>query len=214
MNFFSVDLSLRSTGLAYVVDEKLVGFHLVSNKSLKDEALIFNNVDLICRWVDSHKTGPSVVRIEGLSFGSKSASIDLIAGQHWLLRVELLKRFKDITIDVIPVTSWRSPLFDKDERKRIQDAKKALATSKKNTKGLKGIDRQVAMVENKELEIAACIKEATWMKLDDEIQDKVLEYLHINDLPREAKYDITDAIMLGFFSGEKKEKKPKVKKKK
>jgi hypothetical protein len=216
MNEFSVDLSMRSSGCSYFYNGELLDFTLVSNSELKDEQLLISNVSNLINWIEKVQgctAQPDRIRIEGLSFGSQSGSKDVIAGQFWMLRCELVKKWPCTKIEIVPVTSWRSPLFNKAERKELTDAKKLYTASKKSLKGLKGLDRKAVMCRNKELELACSIKEATWNKLDPKTQKDVLDYITKNNFEFDARYDICDSIWLGKFTGSsvkiKKEKKKK-----
>lgn len=217
MNEFAVDLSMRSTGVSYFKNGELLDFALVSEDELKDEQLLISNVSRIINWIEKAQActaQPDKIRIEGLSFGSKSGSKDTIAGQFWYLRCEIAKKWPCTTIEIIPVTSWRSPLFNKAERDALKDAKKTLDAKKLPLKGLKGQDRVVAQKTNHQMELMASIKEATWEKLSDVEQANITRYLVANKFPWEARYDITDSIFLGRYVGDGKAKKTTKKAKK
>ena len=199
-NFLSIDLSMRSSGISFFKDGILEDFSIVSNVE-NNEELIINNIDAIITFINKQTCLCTSVVIEGLSFGSKSGSIDIISGQHWYLRCELIKAFPNIEITVIPVTSWRSPLFTKADRVLIKIAKDTLKKEKLPCTSLKGEPRKEIMAYNKQLELNANIKEWTWKKLEPELQKRIIDYISNNPYNNnvDGKYDITDSIFLGRF---------------
>ena len=65
------------------------------------------------------KNNITKVKLEGLSFGSKSSSKDLVSASLWLIRILCFKR--NIEFDIVAVTSWRNPLLSKEFNKEIKD---------------------------------------------------------------------------------------------
>lgn len=195
----AIDLSLRSTGISVFKSDTLIDFTICSNHTLKDEELITYNCNYICDYIQKQCLKPSLIRIEGLSFGSISGSKDMIAGQFWVLRCELKKMFPGTVIEIISVKSWRCPLFTKEENKELSEAKKIFKAEKKEIKGLKGVERNEARAINVQLELNASIKERTWEKLDIETQNKIVEFLKLNNYDFNSRYDICDSIFLGKY---------------
>ena len=192
-----IDLSLRSTGIVHLVDQKITNYTIIDlDSSIKDEELFVRNANLVADFVEANL--PKLIVIEGFSFGASSGEMDKIHANYWVMRIELWKRgiTARIPIEVIPVTSWRSPLFDKAERKVLTEAGKLYKANKIPTKGLKGDERKEAMAANKILEMAASIKEATLRKLPEEVRDLFATYLVMSDRHRDQMYDLCDAYFL------------------
>lgn len=229
MKKFAIDLSLRSTGISHVEEKRITDFFLVKNSDLNNEELVIDNCEKIINWMKEKNASPDVIRVEGLSFNSTSGSKDIIAGQFWCLRCKLIQEFKDAKLEIIPVLTWRSPLFTKEDRLSIKEAGYLIGKGKKKTSGLKGDKLKKAkefneelesnMVKlgkksltglkgplrkeiqnsNKILELNASIKERTWLKLDNEIQKQILDFINTNKYNKDSKYDITDSIFIGLY---------------
>ncbi|NCP97723.1 hypothetical protein GW796_05715 [archaeon] len=199
MKIIAIDLSLRSTGISYVVKNTLIDFSVIKNKTAKDEDLILDNCNKIINWIKEKNENPDFIRIEGLSFNSISGAKDIITGQFWYLRCKIVQEFPNSKLEIIPVLTWRNPLFNKYERKELAEAKKRLKLLKKSSQGEKGNNRKEILLFNKNLELDASIKEKTWLKLNKEIQNKIIDYITYNKYNIETKYDITDSIFIGLF---------------
>lgn len=110
----SIDLSMRSAG-AVILDSNgvLIDQLLVptTKEEVDNEELLIYMEDCLVSFAARHKGLTSMV-IEGLSFGSKSANADLIAGNWWNIRRAMRVAFPHINIGRIPVTTWRSRVID------------------------------------------------------------------------------------------------------
>jgi len=199
MELFSIDLSLRSSGTAYFKNGVLEDFCLICRDEDAEELVIANTKDILEFISNKQLTGTPLVVIEGLSFNSNSGAKDVIAGQFWYLRCELVKLYPNVKIVIVPVKSWRSPLFNKEENKILREAAKDYKANKLPVKGLKGEARKEAIANNQAYEIKASIKEATWKKLDPEKQKRILDYIEKNSYNQTSKYDITDSLLMGEF---------------
>ena len=197
MKVVGIDLSMRSTGIVELTDGKLTRFDIFDPPpTIKDEALFIKNANSVADFIEN--STPDLIVMEGFSFGALSGEKDKIAGNFWAVRVELFKRslIPTIPVKVIPVTTWRSPLFNKAERDALRDATKQLKADKVPTKGLKGEERKAAMLANKTLEQAASIKEATLRKLPEDVRGLFQQYLLMTDRSKEQVYDLTDAYFI------------------
>jgi len=177
----SIDLSLRSTGVIALDDNKnIIDFKLIksSNKPhkilpcLNDEDLIIYNSTEIVKFVSQviGKHGLDAILIEGLSFGSLSGSKDSIAGNIWVLRVELKKKFPLIPVHIIPVQSWRSKILNKQDR--------ADAKAKYGKKWQ---------------------KEGVVEKLPEEVKEKFVAYITKNKFDKTGLFDLADAAKMGEY---------------
>lgn len=169
----SMDMSMRSTGLvALKPDDSLVEFDII--KSTKDdfpdtEQLIAYIVDKTMAFIEQFKTTKFV--IEGLAFGAKSSSKDILAGIYWAVRTETWTKCPDILIGSIPVQSWRSKVLNKEDRKY----------AKENYSPQKD-----------------ALKIATVKKLPPHIRNDFLDYIRFMTYNKESIYDLADAYFLGI----------------
>ena len=184
----SVDLSLRSTGIIALDDNKnLIDFKLVKSKPnegktkkerenglpiLNDEDLIIFNSSEIIWFINTvcAKNVLDAILIEGLSFNSKSGSKDILAGNAWLLRVELKRTFSKVPIHIIPVQSWRSKILNKQDR--------ADAKAKYGKKWQ---------------------KEGVVEKLPEEVKGKFVSYITKNKFDKTGLFDLADAFAMGVY---------------
>jgi hypothetical protein len=168
-----MDMSMRSTGLvALKPDDSLVEFDII--KSTKDdfpdtEQLIAYIVLSTMLFIKHFKTTKFV--IEGLAFGAKSSSKDILAGIYWAVRTEIWTKCPDILIGSIPVQSWRSKVLNKEERKYAK--------------------------ENYSPKSEA-LKIATVKKLPPHIHKDFLDYVHFMTYNEKSMYDLADAYFLGI----------------
>jgi hypothetical protein len=190
MKIIGIDLSLRSTGLVCVdnsnFDYKLI---VTDPKKLNDEELIAYNWTLIELFITKHN--PTHIAIEGLSFNSLSSSKDLLAGNFWYIRTRLFASYPEIKVDIIPVLTWRSPLFNKEERKSLKECDKKVKDLKKLMKTMTKDQKAECAIENKEIIQGANIKYLTWMKLPDIIKSE----FHKVGFTK-GGFDLTDAYFL------------------
>lgn len=181
-----IDASLRSTAIVNINENKnLIDFKLIKSKPneiktnknkpypvFNDEDLIIYNskevVSFVKKCIDKNIINGIV--IEGLSFAGLSGSKDIIQGSFWNILVELKKVFPDIPRGRIPVSSWRSPLTTKEERKLY-----------KEKYGKKGI------------------KELIVGKLPKEIKTKFEKYIKENKYEKDGIYDLADAYFICCF---------------
>jgi hypothetical protein len=198
--YIGIDLSLRSTGLCFKCDLlNTVDFKLIQiPDTIKDEELLTKLSDEIFNYILS-KTFTvgilSYVNIEGLSLRSVSGSADIICGNFWNVRRRI---WKSITknVNIIPVKSWREPLFNKEERKSLKEAVQYYNANKKSIKGLKGEERKATIAFNQELELLASIKEKTFQKLPEDVRQQIL-----NITTGDGKYDLCDAYFIASYKG-------------
>ena len=175
---------MRSAGLCYNNN-----FELIQIPNLNDEDLLIEIANKII--YNIWKWSPSEINLEGLSFNSISSSKDIIAGNFWYLRCSIKKEFPNIPVNIIPVKTWREPLFNKEERKQLKENTKYYKENKINAKGLKGDERKEALMYNKGLELNASIKYHTFQKLPQDIQDI------INNITKEeGRWDLADAYFI------------------
>jgi hypothetical protein len=141
MKTVGIDLSMRSAGLCGRSGV------LADFKQLKtdDEQLLVEVAAEIRAFLKKHC--PDTVNLEGLSFGSISGSKDIIAGLFWYVRCMIYTDFPEIKVNIVPVLSWRSPLFDKAERKQIKEYTAELKKVKSKMKGIKGKAREEMALE-------------------------------------------------------------------
>lgn len=189
MGKIGIDLSLRSTGLCWNDGHGNVEFKLINNKQ-DDEELLYKNTEAILDFLKGKTV--TEINIEGLSFGSLSGSKDILAGNFWHLRVKLWEKYSHIPINIIPVLTWRSPLFNKEERKAMKEAEKQSKAMKKTLKGLKGNERKKKIEElGGSPDLACDIKYQTFLKLPKDIQEKIIKITDKN-----GKYDLTDSYFI------------------
>lgn len=198
-----LDISLRSTGVVVLEDDKIKTFQIFDPEpSIKEEELLIKNAKDISEFihmVSENSTGK--IGIEGFSFGAISGSKDMLFANTWMVRCALkqlgiLDRFK---LSIIPVTSWRSPLFNKEERKSLKDAKDILKKNKVSLRGLKGQDRLNAMETNRHLESNASIKVQTMKKLPLTIQSLFLNYIIETGRKEDQVFDLCDAYNIAKY---------------
>jgi len=120
-----IDLSMRSTGLVALNDErKIISKMLImpSAKEYNDEHLLFHvseNISrFLCKLVEKDEVR---VVIEGLSLGSASGSKDILYGNYWMARCAVKSVEETIDIFSVPVTRWRKYIVNKDDRDRIKE---------------------------------------------------------------------------------------------
>ena len=191
MKVIGIDLSLRSTGLVYLNDNEF-DYRLIvtDSKKLNDEELLIHNTNEILKFINKYE--PEYIALEGLSFGSVSSSKDIIAGNFWHLRTELFKNWSGKSkIEIIPVLTWRSPLFDKDERKLLKENTKELAVRKKALVGKSKEEKKIFTEENAELTLKSNIKYLTWCKLPEPIKNTFKEVGFTK-----GGFDLTDAYFI------------------
>lgn len=170
-----IDLSLRSTGIAINGQE----FHLIkTNENLNDVELLEYISDSVIEYL-KHKN-LSRINLEGLSFGSISGSKDIIAGNFWHLKCRLTQEFGNI-VRIVPVLSWRSPLFSKEERKVMKHYACLAKDAEKRSK------------ERAQYKQLSDIKYNTWLKLPEQVKTLINNITTDN-----SRFDLTDAYWLSL----------------
>jgi hypothetical protein len=184
-----IDLSMRSTGLFYkngdVTKYKLV----VPPKDYCDEELLVYVCTQISLFIQ--ETNPEKINLEGLSFGSVSSSKDLIAGNFWSVRKMLYTDYPRIEVEIIPVLSWRSPLFNKEERANLKLTVSLVKKLKEVMADLPKDEKKAMALENESLIRSADIKHLTWCKLPEVLR---AEFEAIGF--KKGCYDLTDAYFI------------------
>lgn len=191
MKYVSIDLSMRSTALVAMDDDGSINYKLVisDSKKINDEQLLMYNAIEIVDFINKHK--PKYVGLEGLSFGSISGSKDIIAGNFWYVRTQIYQHC-DVELEIIPVLTWRSPLFDKEERKTLKENDKLVKQLKKDMKEIKSkTEKSRILKENEELILKASIKYLTWEKLPVNIRNMFQEVGFTKGC-----FDLTDAYFI------------------
>ena len=193
----SVDPSLRSSGVcAFSSDGQLVDFTVIRSDGLTAEDTLIHNGNRFIEFCDSLPYAPTKMVFEGLSFGAKSGEKDILWGNFWYLRC-LAKIRYGVPTDIYQVSAWRSPLFTKADRLALKESAKKLAEQKVPLKGLKGEIRKETIENNRVLELAASIKEATYVKLPESISMLFEDRIRNVGLPEPSKYDLADAFFIG-----------------
>jgi hypothetical protein len=188
MKFVGIDLSLNSTGIVVLCSEDIekMNYCLIQS-SLKGEERLDKNASDIINFLTEMK--PDAIGIEDLSYNSISSSKDEIAANFWRVRCEIKRFFPTLPVSIIPVLSWRSPLFNKAERDQLKfdtAAYKALKKEVMATKD-KGIKAEL-LLGNEDLINKANIKYLTLKKLPQDVQE-VVECLGYT----KGAFDISDA---------------------
>ena len=174
MILISMDMSMRSSGLIAFADEEMVDFHVI--QTTKDdfpdhEDLIIHIIDDVLNFIEEYSADAFV--IEGMAFAGVSGFKDVIAGIYWGVRTAIWQKFPEVLVGSVPVTSWRAPVLNKEERKYAKEN-----FSPKNE----------------------AIKKATVNKLPTEIYDRFHDYLGKNKRSIKKMYDLADAYFFGVYS--------------
>ena len=195
MNILGIDLSMRSTGCCLIIND-VANFILIqpSDKEYTEEKLLIHISKEILTWIDSFSIIPDYINIEGLSLNSQSNSKDILYGNFWHLRCNLYQKYPNVNINVIPVQSWRSPLFNKEERKEIKEADKKVKELKKEIKNLKKLEKSKILLDNEDIIYKANIKYQTFLKLPSDVSKTITD---INK--HDGKYDLTDSYFITKF---------------
>jgi hypothetical protein len=189
MKVLGIDLSLRSTGLV-CIDGDEVSYKLVTPdiKKYNDTDLLIYDSNEICDFVMEMK--PDVVALEGLSFGSLTGSKDILAGNFWYLKVRLSQI--GYNPQIVPVLTWRSPLFTKDERKKHKEDTKLVKEWKVKVKDIKGNARKDILAGTEQLFFDADIKHLTFQKLPVNVRIMFENAVGLNS----GVYDLSDAYFI------------------
>jgi hypothetical protein len=187
-----IDLSLRSTGLFIDGKYKLIQ---ADPKKINEEALLVYNAKSILDFIK--ETKPDYVNLEGLSLGSVSSSMDIICGNFWYLRTEIFKAYPFLPVNIIPVKTWRCPLFSKADNKifmengkKLKALKKELEYEKMNYQGKRDFAK-----ENSQLILDSNVKYLTFLKLPIEWQDEFHQVSFTNGC-----FDLVDAYWISKHS--------------
>ena len=170
----SMDMSMRSSGLiAILPNNDLIDYTVL--KTSKDdfpdtEDLIIHITKQVYEFIDDFDADQFV--IEGLAFAASSGHKDVLAGIYWGIRTMIWQKFPSILIGSVPVTSWRSKVLTKEDRKYAKEN----YTPK-----------------------AEAIKIATVNKLPEDIKEIFLDYIKSEGYDKKSIYDLTDAYFLGKY---------------
>jgi hypothetical protein len=170
----AMDMSMRSSGLiALEPDNEIIDLSVIvtTKKDFPDqEDLIIHITDTVINFIEKHSANSFV--IEGMAFAGLSGFKDVIAGIYWGVRVAIWRTFPQMLVGSVPVTSWRAPVLNKEERKYAKE----------------NFSPQ-----------AEAIKIATVNKLPTEIYDRFHDYLGENKMSIKKMYDLADAYFLGVY---------------
>lgn len=170
----SMDMSMRSSGLIALHDnDNIKDFKVI--KSTKDE---FPDTEDLIIYVTKETMNfiwqikPDWFVIEGLAFGAKSSSKDILAGIYWAVRTSIRTECPNVLVGSIPVQSWRTKVLNKEERKFAK--------------------------ENYTPKTEA-LKIATVNKLPDKIKQIFLDYIARMEYDKKTMYDLADAYFMGKY---------------
>ena len=175
-----IDLALRHTGVAILNDDcSLHSLSVLIADNLVDEQIFIYYENEFTKLFNKYNF--TTINIEGLSFGGLSSKKDIIAGLFWYVRLLIYKFYgEQISVNIIPVLSWRNKLFTKTEKQQHRQAKKQLANLQK------GCDEYETQKQ------LADIKYQTYLKLPHEIQS----YINNKTSNKTYIYDMTDAYFI------------------
>lgn len=198
MSFLGIDLSLRSTGLVFLNQDQ-IEYKLITSdaKKLNGEELLLYNIKEILEFIDYHR--PKYIGLEGLSFGSVSSSKDILAGNFWYLRTMIYQNY--VTPEIIPVLTWRCPLFNKEERAELKCNMGLLNELKKQLIKLPKDEKKQLLLDNELLIERANIKYVTWEKLPEPIKSD-FEKIGFS----KGGFDLTDAYFIADYMRNKYDK--------
>lgn len=187
--YLGIDLSLRSTGLCFLGKDDVVKYKIVapSAKKFNDEELLIHVAEEICSFIEECQ--PTHIGLEGLSFGSLSSSKDIIAGNFWYIRTMIYKNFPDVTLEIIPVLTWRSKLFDKPQRDELKANTLAVKALKLSFKDLTKEQKAEIALANEEMILNSDIKHVTWKKVPEPLRTEFQGF-------KKGCYDLTDAYFI------------------
>lgn len=187
-----IDLSLRSTGL--VLNYKPLSYKLIQSdsKKINREQLLMYNWNHVYSYICEHR--PDYINLEALSYDSISQSKDIIDGNHWFIRTNIVHCFPDIQLNLVEVAKWRNILFSSEERKTLKENKKKLKEVTTTIKTLSSVDKKLLAIENEDLILNSNIKYLTWLKLPDDIKT---EFRKIGF--NKGTFDLTDAYFISNF---------------
>ena len=192
--FLAIDLSLRSTGLVCIKQDQF-DYKLVTSdsKKINDEKLLIYNWNEIEQFINKNR--PTYIAIEGLSFGSLSSSKDILAGNFWYVRTKIAELYPDVIVDIIPVLTWRSPLFNKQERLELKENTKKFKELKVLIKEVKfKEEKNKILLDNEMIIERSNIKYLTWEKLPEPIKSK-FHKIGFN----KGGFDLTDAYFIAKY---------------
>lgn len=194
-----IDLALRKIGLVMLKDNgNIIDFNLIVSdiKDFNGVDLLKNNRDQIKLFIDNIKLKKHKVNVclEGLSFGSKSPVIDLIDANHWMARLIIADNsYLDLTV-VSPKT-WMKDFLTKDI---LEDWAKRFPIIRAK-RGMKLTKDQTSANTKSKSEIRKESKEFIYNKIPSNIRDIFEAYLTENKLPKDGRYDLSDAYHLANY---------------
>ena len=187
MAYINIDLSLRSTGLTAIdEDRRLIDYDVVQSvndiskqakkyKQLPEyngSQLLIYNAQKIVSFIERVNNSYAIdgIVIEGISFGSSSGKGDIISGNWWYVRTEIRKKFPNVPIGSVPVLSWRSKVLNKADK-----------------------------IEAKEKWGRKFLKEGVVAKLPTEVYEEFCSYISKNKLKYNSIYDLADSYYMGCY---------------
>jgi hypothetical protein len=160
-------------------------------KKVNEEALLIYNATAILEFIK--ETKPDYINLEGLSLGSVSSSMDIICGNFWYLRTEIFKAYPYLKINVVPVKTWRCPLFSKADNKlflengkKLKALKKELEYEKMDYNGKRNFAKDYS-----QLILDSNVKYLTFLKLPIEWQEEFHKISFTN-----GAFDLTDSFFI------------------
>lgn len=199
-----IDLALRKIGITVLDDNnELIDFILFDSdpKKLNNEDLLFSNGYNIFTFIDNamkNEFDSIYVNLEGLTFNSKSASMDLIDANHWYVRVRL-KSELGIKVNVIPPKSWQKSIVTKEILSEWAKTWPIIRAKK----GMKLTKEQQTLNNKFKAEIRKLTKQLIYDSLPIDVKNKFDKYLLDNNLKSDAKYDLADSYWIAVYGSNK-----------
>lgn len=203
--YVGIDLALRNIGMvALDNDGEFLDCGLISSdpKKYNNEELLLHNIDMVDTFVNTFfdkdrskrfKDSFKAVGLEGLSFNSKSASIDLIAANHWQVRVYL--RHEELPLSVIPPKSWMKSILTKDVLSAW--AKDYPVTRAK--RGMKLTKTEQQDNAKSKAQVRKLGKQLILDSVPDAVRTQLQEYVTDRKLHKDCIYDLSDAYHIARY---------------
>lgn len=198
--YIGIDLALRKIGIVCLdKDGKLKKTILIDSDQKKhnDEELLMRNklniTTAIYSCINANKSEIKMIALEGLSFNSKSASVDLIAANHWMTRIEIKKDGFDYKI--IYPKSWQKSVVTKEILAEWAKTWPIIRAKK----GQKLSKEQVTANNKSKAEIRKLTKSCILANVPFEIKESFEKYIKDNKIKSDALYDLADAYHIARF---------------